>query len=199
MAREIHDTLAQGFTSLLMLTQAVEAELDEDLPQARRHLALMDETARQNLAEARALVAGGTPADLADASLPDALRRLAARHDATLQVTGPVRALPAGPEVVALRSCQEALANARKHAGSSAKVSLALAYADEQLTVSVRDDGCGFDPGAVSGGYGLAGLRARVAEVGGTAVVRSVPGAGTTVTVRLPVSPSSVSPLRSPR
>lgn len=78
-------------------------------------------------------------------------------------------------------------------------MSLALAYADEQLTVSVGDDGCGFDPGAVSGGYGLAGLRARVAEVGGTAVVRSVPGAGTTVTVRLPVSPSSVSPLRSPR
>ena len=199
MAREIHDTLAQGFTSLLMLTQAVEAELEEDLPQARRHLALMDETARQNLAEARALVAGGTPADLADASLPDALRRLAARHEATLQVTGPVRALPAGPEVVALRSCQEALANARKHAGSSATVSLALGYADEQLTVSVRDDGCGFEPGAVSGGYGLAGLRARVAEVGGTAVVRSAPGAGTTVTVRLPVSPSSVSPLRSPR
>ncbi|MFJ5309094.1 sensor histidine kinase [Streptomyces sp. NPDC088350] len=194
MAREIHDTLAQGFTSLLMLVQAVEAELDDDLPQARRHLALMDETARQNLAEARALVAGGTPADLADASLPDALRRLAARHDATLQVTGPVRALPAGPEVVALRSCQEALANARKHAGSPAALSLTLAYADETLTVSVRDDGCGFDPGAVSDGYGLAGLRARVAEAGGTARVRSAAGEGTTVTVQLPVSP-----LRSPR
>ncbi|MFE2425028.1 sensor histidine kinase [Streptomyces hokutonensis] len=194
MAREIHDTLAQGFTSLLMLIQAVEAELDEDLPQARRHLALMDETARQNLAEARALVAGGTPADLADASLPDALRRLAARHDAMLQVTGPVRALPAAPEVVALRSCQEALANARKHAGSSATVSLTLAYADATLTVSVRDDGCGFDPGAVSDGYGLAGLRTRAAEVGGTARVRSVRGEGTTVTVELPVSP-----LRSPR
>lgn len=195
--REIHDTLAQGFTSLLMLIQAVEAELDHDLPQARRHLALMDETARQNLAEARALVAGGTPADLEGASLPDALRRLAARHDATLEVTGPVRALPAGPEVVALRSCQEALANARKHAGSSAPVGITLAYADETLTVSIRDGGCGFDPGAVSGGYGLAGLRARAAEVGGTARVRSGPGDGTTVTVRLPVSPAT--PLRSPR
>ncbi|MBK3577955.1 sensor histidine kinase [Streptomyces sp. MBT65] len=200
MAREIHDTLAQGFTSLLMLVQAVEAELDDDLPQARRHLALMDETARQNLAEARALVTGGTPADLEGASLQDALRRLAARHDAPLQVTGPVRALPAGPEVVALRSCQEALANARKHAGSSATVSLALTYADETLTMSVRDDGCGFDPGAVYGGYGLAGLRTRAAEVGGTAVVRSAPGKGTTVTVRLPVSPTTpVSPLRSAR
>jgi signal transduction histidine kinase len=187
MAREIHDTLAQGFTSLLMLIQAVEAELDRDVPQVRRHLALMDETARQNLAEARALVAGAAPADLNGATLPDALGRLAGRHDATLEVTGPVRPLPAGPEVVALRACQEALANARKHAGSSAQVRIALAYADEALTVSVRDDGCGFDPGGVTGGYGLAGLRARATEVGGTARVRSAPGDGTTVTVHLPV------------
>ena len=189
MAREIHDTLAQGFTSLLMLVQAVEAELDHDVPQARRHLALMDETARQNLAEARALVAGGAPADLDGASLPDALRRLAARHEAILDVTGPVRPLPAGPEVVALRSCQEALANARKHAGSSTSVTITVAYADEGLTLSVRDDGCGFDPDSVTGGYGLAGLRARATEVGGTAQVGSAPGDGTTVTVHLPVPP----------
>ena len=117
LAREIHDTLAQGFTSVVMLIQAVEAELDHDLPEARRHLRLLDETARQNLAEARALVAGGAPADLDGASLPDALGRLAARHDAALEVTGPVRVLPAGPEAVALRACQEALANTRKHAG----------------------------------------------------------------------------------
>lgn len=186
-SREIHDTLAQGFTSLLMLVQAVEAELDHDLPQARRHLALMDETARQNLAEARALVTGGTPADLDGATLPDALRRLAARHDASLDVTGPVRPLPAGPEVVILRSCQEALTNARKHAGSSPAVAVALTYTADSLALSVRDDGRGFDPGVPVGGYGLAGLRARAAEVGGTALIRSAPGDGTTVTVRLPV------------
>jgi signal transduction histidine kinase len=187
MAREIHDTLAQGFTSLLMLVQAVEAELDDDLPQARRHLALMDDTARQNLAEARALVAGAAPADLNGASLPDALRRLATRHGAVLDVTGETRPLPAGTEVVALRACQEALTNARKHAGGSATVGICLAYADEALTLSVRDDGRGFDPAAVSGGYGLTGLRARATEVGGTARVRSAPGDGTTVTVCLPV------------
>lgn len=136
LAREIHDTLAQGFTSLLMLVQAVEAELDSDLPQARRHLALMDETARRNLAEARALVAGGAPADLAGASLPDALARLAARHEAPLDVTGPVRTLPAGIEVVTLRSCQEALTNARRHTGSSAAVHVALAYTDDTVTVT---------------------------------------------------------------
>ncbi|MEU6218030.1 sensor histidine kinase [Streptomyces sp. NPDC047022] len=189
LSREIHDTLAQGFTSLLMLVQAVEAELDDDVAQARRHLALMAETARQNLAEARALVAGGAPADLDGASLPDALRRLAARHDALLEVTGPVRALPAGPEVVTLRACQEALANTRKHAGSSASVAITLEYAEDVLTVAVRDDGRGFDPAVPSGGYGLTGLRARAAEVGGTASVRSAPGEGTTVTVRLPVLP----------
>ncbi|MGW1625846.1 sensor histidine kinase [Streptomyces sp. NPDC002172] len=188
MAREIHDTLAQGFTSLLMLVQAVEAELDHDLPQARRHLALMDETARQNLAEARALVAGGTPADLDGASLPDALRRLVDRHGAAgLDVTGPVRPLPAGAEVVALRSCQEALTNTRKHAGSPVSVGIRLCYDADSLTVAVHDDGRGFDPAAVCSGYGLAGLRARAAEAGGTATVRSAPGAGTTVTVRLPV------------
>ncbi|MFF0012430.1 sensor histidine kinase [Streptomyces sp. NPDC005374] len=189
MAREIHDTLAQGFTSLLMLAQAVDAELGHDVPQARRHLALMDETARLNLAEARALVAGGTPADLDGATLPDALFRLAARNSAKLEVTGPVRPLPAGPEVVALRSCQEALTNCRKHAGSSAAVTIGLHYADGRLTVSVRDDGHGFDPGAAHDGYGLAGLRARATEVGGTVRVRSAPGGGTTVTVELPVPP----------
>jgi signal transduction histidine kinase len=68
-------------------------------------------------------------------------------------------------------------------------VEICLAYADEALTVSVRDDGCGFDPRAVTWGYGLAGLRARATEVGGTAEVRSAPGDGTTVTVRLPVPP----------
>jgi signal transduction histidine kinase len=187
LAREIHDTLAQGFTSLLMLTQAVDAELDSDPAQVRRHLALMEDTARRNLAEARALVAGGAPADLAGATLPDALHRLAARHEAALDVTGPVRTLPAGVEVVALRACQEALTNARRHAGSSADVEVRLGYADDTLTLCVRDGGRGFDPASVAGGYGLAGLRARAAEVGGTASVRSAPGAGTTVTVRLPV------------
>ncbi|WP_330292340.1 sensor histidine kinase [Streptomyces sp. NBC_00576] len=189
MAREIHDTLAQGFTSLLMLTQAVEAELDHDLPQARRHLSLMTETARQNLAEARALVAGGAPADLEGASLPDALRRLAARNEAALTVTGSARPLPPGPEVVALRACQEALANARKHAGSGATVAIELTYEEGRIALSVRDEGSGFDMDAVRSGYGLAGLSARATEAGGTVRVRSAPGEGTTVTVLLPALP----------
>lgn len=193
LSREIHDTLAQGFTSLLMLVQAVESEVGRDPAAARRHLELMARTARENLAEARALVAGGAPAGLAGTSLPDAVRRLAARHAeqsgaaAEVEVTGPVRALPAAVEVVALRTCQEALANARRHAGPAAPVRLHLAYADEELTMTVRDEGRGFDTTAASGGYGLRGLRARADELGGAARVAASPGAGTTVSVTLPV------------
>ncbi|MER7173894.1 sensor histidine kinase [Streptomyces mesophilus] len=186
MSREIHDTLAQGFTSLLMLVQAVDSELEHDLPGARRHLALMEQTARQNLAEARALVAGRAPADLDDGgSLADALRRLADRHHATLTVTGAARELSPVLEVVALRSCQEALANVRKHAGPDADATVCLSYGEEQLVLSVRDTGRGFT--ALDEGYGLRGLRARAQEVQGTAEVSGRPGEGTTVTVRLPL------------
>ncbi|QEV17046.1 sensor histidine kinase [Streptomyces alboniger] len=193
MSREIHDTLAQGFTSVLMLVQAVDAELERDVPAARRHLGLMEATARQNLAEARALVAGGAPADLdGGGPLPDALRRLAARHDAAFSVTGDVRPLPPGLEVVALRSCQEALANVRKHAGPGATATVGLAYARDALSLEVRDGGRGFDPGVPHRGYGLRGLRARAAEVRGTAEVVSGPGEGTTVTVLLPAPERSL-------
>ncbi|MGW5354567.1 sensor histidine kinase [Streptomyces sp. NPDC004031] len=195
LAREIHDTLAQGFTSLVMLVQAVEGELGTHPEQARRHLELMGRTARENLAEARALVAGNAPTGLDGASLPDALRRLAARHaeqsgaPATVSVTGCVRGLPPAVEVVALRSCQEALANARRHAGPAVPVALDVDYAADALHLAVRDTGRGFAPEAAPGpGYGLPGLRARAAELGGTATVSSTPGAGTCVTVRLPLT-----------
>ncbi|GHC82901.1 sensor histidine kinase [Streptomyces flavofungini] len=187
MSREIHDTLAQGFTSLLMLVQAVDAELDHDVAAARRHLELMQATARQNLAEARSLVAGRAPDDLRGGSLPDALRRVAARHGAAVTVTGTARPLPPGLEVVALRSCQEALTNAAKHAGPDAEVRVALGYRPGGLTLVVSDSGCGFDTGAHHEGFGLRGLRTRAAEVSGTAEVVSAPGAGTAVTVRLPL------------
>ncbi|MFI6147882.1 sensor histidine kinase [Streptomyces sp. NPDC051109] len=191
MSREIHDTLAQGFTSLLMLVQAVQSELDADPEQARRHLELMAATARQNLSEARALVAGGAPADLDAGSLPDAVRRLAARQvpPAEVSVTGEVRPLAAALEVVALRSCQESLSNAAKHAGAGARCSVSLAYGGGELTVTVRDTGHGFDPAAPAAGYGLRGLRARAAEVGGTAAIEAAPQTGTTVTVTLPTTP----------
>lgn len=106
-------------------------------------------------------------------------------------MTGEVRPLAAALEVVALRSCQESLSNAAKHAGAGAQCSVSLAYGDCELTVTVRDTGQGFDPASPATGYGLRGLRARAAEAGGTAAVESTAGsgtsAGTTVTVTLPI------------
>ncbi|WP_405620115.1 sensor histidine kinase [Streptomyces sp. NBC_01508] len=207
MSREIHDTLAQGFTSVLMLVQAVDAELERDLPGARRHLDLMADTARRNLAEARALVAGGAPADLHGSSLPDALRRLAARHgpgpgpaevSVSVEVTGEARPLAPALEVVALRTCQEALSNTARHAGPGATAAISLAYTDAALCVEVRDTGRGFDASAPSDGYGLSGLRARAVEVGGSAEVRTDPGGGTLVAVRLPLPPTPTAPPTPP-
>jgi signal transduction histidine kinase len=189
LAAEIHDTLAQGFTSILMLAQACRSSLGPDPERAREQLDLLERTARENLAEARSLVAALAPPDLAGVALADALRRLAARHtrDTGTAVTvdvGPGAAEPRA-EVVILRSVQEALANVRKHAGARS-VHIELRPGPDVTVLTVTDDGRGFDPDQVTGGYGLAGLRARAAGLGGTAEVRSRPEAGTTVRVELP-------------
>jgi signal transduction histidine kinase len=186
LASEIHDTIAQGFTSIVMLAAAAEAVVESDPVQARKQLGLIDAAARENLAEARALVAGLTPAMLASATLPDALTRLTdrARQElgiaAEVSVCGQPRPLGTGTEVVLLRVCQEALSNLRKHA-QAGSVLVRLRYEGERTLLEVADDGGGFDSSLVSEGFGLRGMRARVAEIGGGLTVRSAPGEGTTV------------------
>jgi signal transduction histidine kinase len=187
LAREIHDTLAQGFTSVVLLLELAESEIATDPAAARRRLAGAWETARQNLAEARALVAALTPVDLQEAPLPQAIGRLVDRFGAEtglpvhLSVDGEPRPLPANIEVVLLRAAQEALTNVRKHARAR-QVTVALRYG-EGTQLCVADDGTGFDPAAPADGYGLAGMRRRVEETGGALAVRSGP-AGTAVEVR---------------
>jgi signal transduction histidine kinase len=186
LAADIHDTLAQGFTSIVMLIQAAQADLDGSHPQAARHLDLAAQTARENLAEARALVAGLAP-ELEGGTLADALRRLcqAPGADAGFALYGIPRPLPMATEVVLLRVCQEALANVRKHAGAQT-ATVRLTYERDAVRLEVSDDGAGFDPDRVSGGYGLGGMRARVTEAGGTLTVDSSPGAGTGVSAMVP-------------
>lgn len=190
LSREIHDTLAQGFASILLLARD---DLDHDM--GRVHLRRIQDTARENLAESRALVAALAPAPLGDATLPAALRRLVARvgeehrMTATTDVRGAERALTAAQDVVLLRVSQEALANVRKHADARV-VELVLDYREPGVALSIRDDGRGFDPGAVGGaigpaGFGLSGMRDRVRDLGGALTVDSAPGAGTCVRVRL--------------
>lgn len=191
MAREIHDTLAQGFTSIVTLTQAIESEMDTDPKAARRHLELAARTARENLAEARAIVAAQKPSALASDSLEDALRRQAERlvEEAgiatTFEVAGPLPALPMAAEVVLLRGAQEALSNIRKHSRAT-RVSLRLSVKDDRVRLSVTDDGSGFDPAEPTGGFGLSGMRTRAGQVGGIVDLKSEPGAGTTVELEVP-------------
>ena len=190
LSAEIHDTIAQGMASIVMLLQAAEAGLRTDPDAAARHLALASDTARDSLAEARGLVAGLAPAGLQGGSLDQALARVAAlaRRQAglaaDLEVGGTTRPLATSTEVMLLRVCQEALSNVRKHAGAT-RARVRLDYAGEEVELEVTDDGRGFDPGAVAAGYGLSGMRTRVAEAGGALEVRSAPGAGTAVTVRV--------------
>jgi signal transduction histidine kinase len=191
LAGDIHDTVAQGFTSIIMLLQAADAAVDSQPGTARRHLALALATARDNLAEARALVTALTPAELESAALDSALRRLTdavagqLKVTAAFEVAGTPRPLPPATEVVLLRVCQEALANVRKHAHAR-RMLVRLRYGDGLVGLDVTDDGCGFDPGRDGGGYGLRGMRARVGQEGGRLDVRSAAGAGTTVSVEVP-------------
>jgi signal transduction histidine kinase len=186
LASEIHDTIAQGFTSIVMLVQAAEAVIESDPAQASKQLAMVAHTARENLAEARALVAGLTPAALASVTLSDALTRLTDRVGQELgiaarySVTGQPRPLGTGTEVVLLRVCQEALSNVRKHA-KARSVLVELRYLADGAAVQVADDGVGFDAALASDGYGLRGMRGRVAEIGGKLTVRTASGEGTTV------------------
>jgi signal transduction histidine kinase len=188
LASEIHDTVAQGFTSIVMLVQAAEVALESEphFGQLRRQLALIDRTARDNLAETRALVADLTPAALMSATLADALARLTDRIgqelgiEAKFRCAGERRPLGTSREVVLLRVCQESLANVRKHA-HAATVLVGLDYTEAGARLEVHDDGTGFDPARTSEGYGLPGMRARLAEIGGGLDVSSAPGEGTTI------------------
>ncbi|MEH1016981.1 sensor histidine kinase [Micromonospora sp. CPCC 206060] len=186
LAAEIHDTLAQGFTSIITLIQAAESEADTDRDAAYRHLGMAVRTARENLAEARAMVTALTPTSLRSETLADAIGRQVDRLaeetgiGAEYEVDGVAGELPTAVEVVLLRTVQETLANVRKHAHAS-DVAVRLSFTDTSVTLTVTDDGIGFDSTRDSHGFGLRGMRARAEQIGATLEISSVPGQGTTV------------------
>lgn len=192
LAREIHDTLAQGLTSIIALSEAASCAVDDTPRLARRHLELLGRVARDNLAEARDFVTGGTPPGLRDASLTQALRRQAeAVAEAggltvrcALDEDGPV--LPMPVSVVVLRAGQELLANVTKHAGADT-VEVSLRHEAGAVRLVVADDGAGFAVDGPTTGFGLRGLTARVGEVDGKLRVDSSPSVGTTVEVTIPL------------
>lgn len=193
LAREIHDTLAQGLTSIQLLLRAAERALPEASGAAARHVEQARQAAVDNLAEARRFVTALTPPALEGTTLAGALRRLCAttstRHRlaARFHLTGDPVPLPTTHEVALLRIAQSALSNTVRHARAST-AEVTLGYLGDQVTVRIVDDGVGFEAG--HDGFGLAAMRARVHALGGTVGIRSAAGQGTTVTARLPVTTS---------
>ncbi|WP_195166535.1 histidine kinase [Mycobacteroides abscessus] len=190
LAREIHDTLAQGFTSIAALTQAVEAELDSDPTAARAHIALIGNTARENLSEARGMVTQLMPPALDRGTVCTAIQRLCERLSAetgiaaTTAISRPLPELGMATDVVLLRATQEALTNVAKHSHASS-VHVRLAPTAQSVRLSLVDNGIGFTDDSMDG-FGLRGMRARIAQVGGTISVSPTPGGGATVTIEVP-------------
>ncbi len=193
LAREIHDTVAQGLSSIQMLLYAAE-RADPDRP-GIEHIVLARETASNNLADARRFIRELTPPQLDDRGLGGALRRLADTQWAaaglavTVHVSDAV-VLPMSLQTALLRIAQGAIANVIQHAQATT-ATIALTVGAYTLTFSVADDGIGFDPdvalaeSGVSDSFGLRATRERVQQLGGLLAVDSAPGRGSTVTVTL--------------
>ena len=198
LAREIHDTLAQGFTSIVMHLEAADQALPDDPVTVQKHLDRARGTARASLEQARRVVQALRPHALDQRSLPDAIERTAARWQEetgiplTTTITGDPVPLHPDIEVTLLRATQEALANIRKHAQATA-VQLTLSYIDDVVVLDVQDNGVGtgaVGPGAaspLSGGYGLQAMRERAEQCGGSVTLESEAGEGTTVVVSIPI------------
>ncbi len=199
MAREIHDTLAQGLTGIITQLEAAQQVASET--ERERRISNAKRLARDSLADARRSVQALRPQALEDSKLPDALAGEVARWTATsgvpaeVKTTGDPQALHPEVEVTLLRVAQEALANVAKHAAAS-HAWVTLSYMEDIVTLDVRDDGTGFSPpeagseqGNAGGGFGLIAMRQRVNRLSGQLEIESEPGAGTAVSASLPAIP----------
>ena len=201
IAHEIHDTLAQGLSSIQMLLHAANRDLDGEInvDKARERIGLARQTAADNLQEARAMIAALQPAALSQTSLVGALDRMAqgfaAAADLNIEVEadGEVTQLPMKLEAVLLRIAQGAVGNVAKHAQAT-RARITVSYSDDAVRVDIVDNGVGFDVKAVEsrpaglGHIGLAAMKRRAEEVSGEVVIESSPGNGTAVSVSVPLT-----------
>lgn len=204
LSRDIHDTVAQGFSSIVLLARGASVSPGE--PDLRRLLTRIEDTAADNLTEIRAVVAALAPSTLQHSGLAAALRRLLddlhadTGLDTELRVAPELTELSTTHEVALLRTAQSALANIRSHA-RAARVVVSLDGSPHEVRLDVVDDGVGFDPAILDrpgadltrGGYGVAATRARLTELGGGLIIESAPGEGTAVSAHLPLTNSGSS------
>lgn len=196
LAREIHDTLTQGFTSIVIHLEAADQALSGDPNTSKKHMDRARETARSSLDQARRVVHDLRPDLLEQYSLPDALKRLTDRWSqatdiqATSIITGDLIPLHPNIEVTLLRAAQESLNNIHKHAQAT-RVQLTVSYMGDIIILDVKDNGIGLNnasKSSLSGGYGLRAMKERVKQYGGSVELESDPGEGTTVVVTIPLS-----------
>lgn len=193
LSRDLHDTLAQGFTGVIAQLSAAELALMHPERKARSHLTVAREVARASLHDIRQLVWALRPAELRDDEVDSALARLTTSWsrqtgvDTLFDVSQPFRPLVPEVEVALLRVLQEALSNAARHSRAG-KVEVRLTLEGEFVLLDVADDGVGFDVDAEAFGFGLAGMRERLTALGGQLLLESSPGEGTTVTAALPLA-----------
>lgn len=200
LAREIHDTIAQGLSSIQMFLYAAE-RADPDRP-GGEHIALARQVAADNLAEARRFIRELSPAALEKRDLGSALRRLANSEWAVDGRTVTVDEVGDAPmsmdaQTALLRIAQGAMANVSRHS-HAAHAAIRLRHEGDSISLEVVDDGVGFTVDAPRSGlghqdsFGLTAIRERVEQLGGTTDVRSALGAGTTVRVELGVREAGV-------
>lgn len=200
LAREIHDTLAQGLTGIIVQLQAAEAWLGREPSRAREAVDHATDLARESLQEARRSVWDLRPEGLERAGLAGAVRDELARLGERTGTKTSVRIrglkgikLPAGVEVAVFRVIQEAVANSLHH-GSPNCVQVEMVRAEHSLRVTVSDDGAGFEPSGPrrAGSFGITSMRERATACGGTLELDSRPGEGTKVVLQVPCGDAQV-------
>ncbi|MFB8243076.1 sensor histidine kinase [Kitasatospora purpeofusca] len=200
LAREIHDTVGQSLTSvILLLRAALPPARTQDSEECTAQLRTALDTATGALAETRRMVRGLDPAAFSEGGLTEALAAQVAESTAlglrtTLAVEGTPRRIALSAEVALLRAAQEALSNARKHAAAR-RATVTLTFQDDEVSVDIVDDGRGFAPGTVGeradgSGYGLTAMQARILERGGGLTVESEPERGTAIRATVPDTPA---------
>ena len=197
MARDIHDTLAQGFTGVIVQLEAAgEAMSQSRTARVSDHLDQAGELARESLREARRSMQALRPQALEGKQLSEALRDLVKKMTAGTTVKaeftsqGEQQKLPPEWEANLLRIGQEVLTNVLRHARAS-EFNVLLVFDSRAIRLNLRDDGCGFDPKRRHEGFGLQGMRERAEGMGGQLSIESANGKGTMISIVLPLASAS--------
>ena len=191
MARELHDTLAQGFTAIKLQMDTAELALPDHPDQALMRIVRAREIAQESVLEARRAIQALQSPHL-EHGLVVALKHLADQTSNGIRVSFRAEGTPANlsptEESELYRIGQEALTNALRH-GQVSRVQIELVYRPDQIKLSVRDDGQGFDPTVSPRGFGISGMRERASRIAGKFNIDSRPGHGTEITVTLDHTP----------